>query len=172
MLFVYGYSEVDSLCMAKVTSAGKERVNSKHEASTERAAIRMWTGGPLRQMATTKVSSAFIPYAKTINGCHFAGRYVCDGCQEPCGGISLSDVGKMSGNQPSEWLCDLCKSGQERKVHTPEQKQAVIHRLATARRNRTVTVRIQRSEEMPEICNAVAAVAADVNPNEEVYGIM
>jgi hypothetical protein len=42
-------------------------VNSENEANTERVAVRMWKGGPLRQMAATKVSGAFIPYAKTIN---------------------------------------------------------------------------------------------------------
>jgi hypothetical protein len=137
-------------------------------------AVRMWTGGPLRQMAATKVSSTFIPYAKTINGCHFAGRYVCDGCQEPCGGISLSDVGKISGNRPRGWLCDSCKAGktrQPRQTRTQEQRQAVIHRLAAARRDRSATVRVQGKEDV-EICNAVTAVAADVNPAQEVYGIM
>jgi hypothetical protein len=135
-------------------------------------AIRMWRGGPLRQMAATKASNAFIPFAKSINGCHFAGRYVCDECQEPCTGVSLSDVGKMSGNRQSGWLCDLCIRGKERKVLTQVQKQALIDRLAAARRDRTTTVRIQRSEEMmPEICN-VAAVTADVNPLKEVYGTM
>jgi hypothetical protein len=91
-------------------------------------------------MAASKVSSAFIPYAKTINGCHFAGRYVCDGCQEPCGGVSLSDVGKNGGNRHSRWLCDRCRTGKTRQPHqtrTPEQWQAVIDRLAAARRNRT-----------------------------------
>jgi hypothetical protein len=130
----------------------------------------MWKGGPLRQMAATKVSGAFIPYAKTINGCHFVGRYVCDECQEPCGGISLSDVGKMSGNRQSGWLCDLCIGGKERKVLTQVQKQALIDRLAAARRDRT-TVRIQEGIDV-EIRNAVAVVTADVNPAEEVYGIM
>jgi hypothetical protein len=151
------------------TFAGKGRVNSKNNEATG-TIVRMWTGGPFRQMAATKVSGAFIPFAKTINGCHFAGRYVCDGCQEPCGGISRSDVGKMSGNRHRGWLCDLCIRGQERKVHTPEQKQAVIHRLAAARRDRT-TVRIQGNEEVG-MSNAVTAVTADVNPLKEVYGIM
>lgn len=99
--------------------------------------IRTWVGGPLRQMAATKVSGAFIPFAKTINGCHFAGRYVCDGCQEPCTGVSLQNDGKLSGNRHSKWLCDLCIRGQERKTRTPEQRQAVIDRLAAARRDRT-----------------------------------
>jgi hypothetical protein len=135
-----------------------------------RVTVRTWKGGPLRQMAATKVSSTFIPYAKTISGCHFVGRYVCDGCEQPCGGISLSDVGKMSGNPHRGWLCDLCIRGQERKVHTPEQKQAVIHRLAAARRDRT-TVRVQGKEDV-EMSNAVTANAADVNPAQEVYGIM
>src|ERR1017187_4261204 len=137
-------------------------------------AVRMWTGGPLRQMAATKVSSTFIPYAKTINGCHFAGRYVCDGCEQPCGGISLSDVGKMSGNRYRGWLCDSCKAGktrQPRQTRTLEQRQAVIHRLAAARRDRAVTVRIQLSEDMSEIRN-VAVVTVEANPNKEVYGIM
>jgi hypothetical protein len=43
----------------------------------------------------------FIPYAKTINGCSFAGRSVCDGCQEPCTGVSLQNDGKMSGKRHS-----------------------------------------------------------------------
>jgi hypothetical protein len=121
-------------------------------------------------MAATKVSGAFIPYAKTINGCHFAGRYVCDGCQQPCTGVSLSDVGKMSGNRQSGWLCDLCIRGKERKVLTQVQKQALIDRLAAARRGRA-TVRIQGNEEVG-MSNAVTAVAVDVNPLKEVYGIM
>ena len=58
-------------------------------------------------MAATKVSGAFIPFAKTIDGCSFAGRYICEGCQEPCGGVSLSDVGKLSGKRHFKWLCDL-----------------------------------------------------------------
>ena len=147
-------------------------MNSKHEANTERAAIRMWAGGPLRQMAATKVGGAFIPFAKTINGCHFAGRYVCDGCQQPCGGISLSDVGKMSGNRHRGWLCDSCKAGktrQPRQTRTKEQRQAAIQRLEAARRDRTIAVRIQGNEGV-EIRN-VAAVAADVNPTREVYAV-
>ena len=132
--------------------------------------IRTWAGGPLRQMAATKVSGVFIPYAKTINGCHFAGRYVCDGCEEPCGGISLSDVGKMSGKRHSGWLCDPCFEGRKRKPRTPEQKQAAIDRLAAARRDRA-TLRVQRSEQM-SICKAITAVTAEANPAQEVYGIM
>jgi hypothetical protein len=136
-------------------------------------ALRTWTGGPLRQMAPTKVSSAFIPYAKTINGCHFARRYVCDGCQQPCGGVSLSDVGKMSGNRLSKWLCDSCRTGKTRQPRqtTPEQIQAAIHRLAAARRDRATSVRIQGKEDVA-ISKAVVAVTADVNPAEEVYGAM
>ena len=75
----------------------------------------------------------------------------------------------MSGNRHRGWLCDLCITGQERKVHTLEQKQAV-RRLAAARRDRA-TVRIQLNE-MSEIYNAVTAVTADVNPLKEVYAIM
>lgn len=152
-------------------------MNSRNnETSTERdarATVRMWKGGPLRKMATTKLSAVFVPFAKSMNGCHFAGRYVCDGCEQPCGGISLSDVGKMSGNRHRGWLCDSCKAGktrQPRQTRTQEQRQAAIHRLAAARRDRTVTVRIQGNEGV-EIRN-VAAVNADVNPNTEVYGIM
>ena len=89
--------------------------------------------------------------------------------EQPCGGISLSDVGKMSGKRHSGWLCDLCIKGKERKVHTQAQKQAAIDRLAAARRDRTA-VRVQRSEQM-SICKAVTAVAADVNPAQEVYAV-
>ena len=136
-------------------------------------AVRMWKGGPMRQMAATKVSGAFIPFAKTINGCHFAGRYVCDGCEQPCGGISLSDVGKISGNRHSKWLCDsckACKTRQPRQTRTQEQRWTVIHRLAAARRDRAVTVRVQGKEDV-EICNAVTAVAVEANPNKEVYAV-
>ena len=133
--------------------------------------IRTWKGGPFRQMAATKVSSTFIPFAKTINGHHFVGRYVCDGCEQPCGGISLSDVGKMSGNRPRGWLCDLCMRGKERKTATPEQKQAVIYRLAAARQHRSATVRVQGKDDV-EMSNAVTAVAVEANPSKEVYGII
>jgi hypothetical protein len=148
-----------------MTSAGKGRVNSDNGRIT----VRMWRGGPLREMAATKVG-AFIPYAKTINGCSFVGRYACDGCQQPCGGISLSDVGKLSGKRHFNWVCDLCIRGKQRKTPTPEQRQAAIDRLTAARRDRA-TVRIQGKEKV-EMCNVVAAVAADVNPIREVYGIM
>ena len=151
------------------TSAGKERVDSENEASTERT-IRMWEGGPLRQIAATKVSGTFIPYARTINGCHFAGRYVCDGCQQPSNGVRRQNDGRLSGNGHSRWLCDPCFEGRERKTRTLEQKQAAIDRLAAARRDRA-TVRIQRSEQM-SMCKAVTAGAAEANPNREVYGIM
>jgi hypothetical protein len=145
---------------------------NKNEPDTERVVrvmVRMWKGGPLRQMAATKVG-LFIPQAKTINGHHFAGRYVCDGCNQPCAGISLSDVGRLSGKRHSIWFCDLCIRGKQRKNPTPEQRQAAIHRLAAARRDRT-TVRIQGNDHL-EICKAVAAVAADVNPLQEVYAAM
>ena len=156
---------------------------NRNEASTEMAvmAVRMWKGGPLRQMAATKVG-AFIPFAITINGCSFAGRYVCDACQEPCGGVSLSDVGKLSGNRHFKWLCDLCIRGKQHKTRSPEQKQAAIDRLAAARRDRTAagyspagkgytnTRREEMSTSKP--VPAVTAVAVDVNPNKEVYGIM
>jgi hypothetical protein len=137
-------------------------------------AVRMWKGGPLRQMAATKVSNAFIPFARTINGCHFAARYVCDACQEPCTGVSLSDVGKMSGNRLSKWLCDSCKAGKTRRprqTRTQEQIQAAIKRLEAARRDRATSVRIQGKEDVA-ISKAVVAVTADVNPAEEVYGAM
>ncbi len=115
--------------------AGKECV-AKNEGITE-GTVRMWKGGPLRQMAATKVSSAFIPYAKTINGCSFAGRYVCDGCQEPCTGVSLSNVSKLSSNGHSTWQCDLCKQGRSRVYRSPQekaaQKAALVARMAAAR---------------------------------------
>ena len=104
----------------------------------------MWEGGPLRQMAATKVSGAFIPFAKTINGCHFAGRYVCDGCQQPSNGVHRQNDGRLSGNRHSKWLCDPCFEGRERKTRTPEQRQAAIDRLAAARRDRA-TVRYTRA---------------------------
>jgi hypothetical protein len=98
--------------------------------------VRAWDGGPLRQFAATKLSGAFIPYAKSINGHHFAGRYVCDGCQQPSNGVRRQNDGRLSGNGHSRWLCDPCFEGRERKVRTEEQKQALIDRLAAARRDR------------------------------------
>lgn len=149
-------------------------MNSKNNEPSNvrdiRVTVRTWAGGPLRQMAATKVSGAFIPFARTINGCHFAARYVCDECQEPCAGVSLQNDGRLSGNRHSKWLCDLCTRGVQRKTRTLEQRQVAIDRLAAARRR--TTVRIQRSEEMSEMRNAVAAVAAEANPNKEVYGTM
>jgi hypothetical protein len=100
-------------------------------------------------MAASRVSNAFIPYAKTINGCSFAARYVCDECQEPCKGISLSNDGKISGNRHFKWLCDLCRAGRARQPRQPrtfEQRQAAIQRLATARRDRAASVQIQGTD--------------------------
>jgi hypothetical protein len=148
-LLVYYVQGCTSQIGGRITSAGKERVNSNNDSITK---VRMWRGGPLRQMAATKVG-AYIPYAKTINCCSFAGRYVCDECQEPCKGISLSNVGKNGGNRQSRWLCDLCIRGQQRKPRSLEQRQAAIDRLTAARRDRA-TVRIQGKEKV-EMCNAV-----------------
>jgi hypothetical protein len=142
--------------------------------------IRMWKGGPLRQMAATKVSSAFIPYAKTINGHHFVGRYVCDGCQQPCGGISLQNDGRLSGKQHSYWLCDLCIRGKQRKTRTSEQKHAGIERLLAARQARigadsfadSYTDITTKPEKVGmSVSRTVAAVAVELNPHKEVYGM-
>jgi hypothetical protein len=98
---------------------------------------RAWTGGPLRQFTATKVSSTFAPFAITLNGCNFAGRYVCDGCQQPCTGVSLSNVSRLSRNGHSTWQCDLCKQGRSRVYRSPQekaaQKAALIARMAAAR---------------------------------------
>jgi hypothetical protein len=142
--------------------------------------VRMWDGGPLREMATTKVTAAFIPYAKTINGCHFAGRYVCDGCQVPCAGVSLQNDGRFSGKAHSNWLCDLCIRGRQRKSLTSEQKHAGIQRLLAARQARINTNSLTdsytgtetESEDDMSACKTVAAVAVEPNPHEEGYGIM
>jgi len=95
--------------------------------------IRMWPDGPLLQMAATKISGAFIPFAKITNGQSFAGRYVCDGCQQPSNGVRRQNDGRLNGNGHSRWLCDPCFEGRERKVRTPAQKQAVFDRMAVAR---------------------------------------
>jgi len=103
--------------------------------------LRTWEGGPLRQVATEKVTSAFIPFAKTINGCNFVGKYVCDRCLKPCGGLLLkdaSDVEKIEQKRASLWLCELCIAGRTRKERSPEQKQALIDRMAAARATRRV----------------------------------
>jgi len=98
--------------------------------------LRTWEGGPLRQMAATKVTAAFIPFAKETNGCSFAGKYVCDRCLKPCGALLLrnaSDVEKIDRQMASLWLCELCIAGKTRKARSPEQTQALIARLAAAR---------------------------------------
>jgi hypothetical protein len=46
---------------------------------------------------------------------------VCDGCQQPCTGVSLQNDGKLNGKLHSGWLCDLCIRGKERKVHFREE---------------------------------------------------
>jgi hypothetical protein len=105
--------------------------------------LRTWEGGPLRQMAETKASSAFIPFAITIEGCSFVGKYVCDRCLKPCGGLLLkdaSDVEKIEQRQASLWLCELCIAGRTRKERSPEQKQALVDRMAAARAARQVAV--------------------------------
>jgi hypothetical protein len=92
-------------------------------------------------MAATKVSGAFIPFAKTIEGCSFAGKYVCDRCLEPCSGVLLkdaSDVEKNERQMASLWLCETCIAGGTRKVRSESQKQALIARLAMARAARQV----------------------------------
>jgi hypothetical protein len=98
--------------------------------------LRTWTGGPLRQMAITKITAAFVPFANELNGCGFTGRYVCDCCLGPCGGVRLRDGrndGRMSGKWHSAWLCEVCERGGTRKVQSEAQKQALIDRLAAAR---------------------------------------
>ena len=94
--------------------------------------IRMWEGGPLRQMSEIAMSG-FIPYAKTINSCGFAGRYICDGCQEPSRGVRRQNVYKLDGNRPSGWLCDSCIEGRTRKGRSSEARRAAGARLAAAR---------------------------------------
>jgi hypothetical protein len=116
------------------------------ESNTEN--VRMWTGGPLRQMASTKVSSTFIPHARTIENCSFVGRYVCDGCQEPSKGVYRQEYSKPSSNRtPAQgsdienggitWVCDTCKGGRVRVIRTPEEKEAqrsaLVSRLTLAR---------------------------------------
>jgi len=101
---------------------------------------RVWLGGPLRQMAASKVSGTFIPVTRVQNHT-FAGRYVCDGCQEPSNGVYRQEYSKTSGNLRSgegpDWICDSCLNGKVRVTHTPEQKQvqkaALASRLALAR---------------------------------------
>jgi len=104
--------------------------------------IRMWQSGPLRQMASSKMSNTFIPCATTINGHTFAGRYVCDGCQAPCSGVRRSDVAKMSRNRHSNvkvgWHCVSCRQGKTRIPRTTEQRRAAAQRLTLIRHSRSV----------------------------------
>jgi hypothetical protein len=93
---------------------------------------RMWIGGPLRQMATSKVAGTFIPFAKTVNGLAFAGRYVCDQCLAPCQGVRRQSVGRMSGNRHSgsgiEWLCDACIKARRPEI---QSKTSTLSRKST-----------------------------------------
>ena len=116
---------------------GQQRRKSAETEDVQIQVLRAWTGGPLRQFTATKVSSAFVPFAITLNGCNFAGRYVCDGCQQPCTGVSLSNVSGLSRNGHSTWQCDPCKQGRSRIYRSPQekasQKAALIARMAAAR---------------------------------------
>jgi hypothetical protein len=97
--------------------------------------VRTWPGGPQRQMSDHKVSGTFIPVTPVQNHT-FAGRYVCDGCQQPSVGVYRQDVSQMSKNRLSEqgpdWVCDSCLNGRVRVVRTPEQQE--VQRAATASR--------------------------------------
>ncbi len=116
---------------------GQQRRKSAETEDVQILVLRAWTGGPLRQFATTKASSAFVPFAITLNGCSFAGRYVCGTCLEPCGGVSLQNVSGFSRNGWSTWQCDLCQQGRSRVYRSPQekaaQKAALIARMAAAR---------------------------------------
>ena len=109
------------------------------EGNTEH--VRMWTGGPLRQMASTKVSSTFISITPRQN-LTFAGRYVCDQCAEPSKGVYRQEYSKTSSNRaPAQgsdgenggitWVCDSCKGGRVRVIRTPEEKDAQRSALAS-----------------------------------------
>ena len=104
-------------------------------AETEIAVIRMWPGGPLRQMSESKASSTFIPVTP-VGNLTFAGRYVCDGCQEPSKGVYRQDYSNTSGNRRSGgisgWVCDSCLQGKARVTRTPEQRE--VRRAALAER--------------------------------------
>jgi hypothetical protein len=80
-------------------------------------------------MEATKISGAFIPFAKEIEGCIFAGRYVCESCHQSVVGLLLKN---------GRWDCEACQSGKVRKVRqvTPEQRQVMVERLALARQAR------------------------------------
>jgi hypothetical protein len=108
---------------------------------------RVWLGGPLRQMSSTKVSSTFIPF-RTIENRSFVGRFVCDECLEPSKGVYRQEYSKTSSNRGSEqgsdsgnggitWVCDSCLNGKARVIRTPEEKEAqrwaLASRLALAR---------------------------------------
>jgi hypothetical protein len=127
---------------------GQQGIKSAETEDVQILVLRAWTGGPLRQFTATKVSSAFVPFARTLNGCNFAGRYVCDACLEPCTGVSLSDVSKTSRNGWSAWQCDLCKQGRSRVYRSPQekaaQKAALVARMGAARSVRA-SVQVQPS---------------------------
>jgi len=106
--------------------------------------LRAWKDGPLRQMAAERLPG-FMPFGKTIEKCDFAGKYVCDRCNQPSGGLLLRNASKVQKNEQigvSQWLCEPCMAGKTRKPLSADQKQALIARLAAARLRKAVTVEV------------------------------
>jgi hypothetical protein len=73
------------------------------------AAVRMWEGGPLRQFSETSISGRTQYQSHWRSG--FAGRYICDECQKPVVGVTLS-------KGSSTWCCADCGSRPERQLQT------------------------------------------------------
>jgi hypothetical protein len=59
--------------------------------------IRMWPGGPLREVSSTARNS-WIAHSRY----GFAGRYVCERCREPVAGVYSSIHG-------GDWQCAGCR---------------------------------------------------------------
>lgn len=91
--------------------------------------LRTWKGGPLRQMAASKVAAAFVPFAKTIEGLDWAGHYVCENCKDAVsGGVRLVDTTKdarLSKIWATAWLCDQCINDPTRGERSAEEKAEI-----------------------------------------------
>ncbi len=91
--------------------------------------LRAWAGGPLRQFSHDS-ASGLIPFARTVEGCAFAGKYVCEVCKTPCPGVMLIN---------NLWQCEACQAGRAHRKGrsmTPEQRAAAGERLRLAREAR------------------------------------
>ena len=67
--------------------------------------LRAWNGGPLRQFSENKLTQAWLSYDyKGDEKRRFAGRYICDLCQQPVGGVYEPNYRLQA------WACGSCRA--------------------------------------------------------------